>query len=227
MGGCRGKSRRADPGGKKKKSKYFKTHYVSAERQREIWPSSLDIAKGPCWGWNKWQGRRKRWCPLFVSTMIRLAQLHVGVMIAEGEETDRQKEIKEMPSWAPPSCVAGCSSQNTVREPASRGPFFFWLYKESGGREKSSVFTGRVTTPTGRGGYCHDDDHQPFSFPSSGINYGNINNPKRKRRTHTCACSSSGHDVGIISFVWFPTRKNYDPFSRRLVVCVWWQQLGS
>jgi hypothetical protein len=30
--------------------------------------------------------------------MIRLAQLHVGVMIAEGEETDRQKEIKEMPS---------------------------------------------------------------------------------------------------------------------------------
>jgi hypothetical protein len=153
--------------------------------------------------------------------------LHVGVMIAEGEETDRQKEIKEMPSWAPPSCVAGCSSQNTVREPASRGPFFFdFIRRVGGGRNRPFSPVGWQHRPGGED-IVMMTIIKPFSFPSSSINYGNINNPKRKKRgTHTCACSS-GHDVGIISFVWFPTRKNYDPFFRRLVVCVWWQEFGK
>lgn len=67
-----------------------------------------------------------------------------------------------------------------------------------GGREKSSVFTGRVTTPTGRGGYCHDDDHQPFSFPSSGINYGNINNPKRKKKgEHTLVRAAAAMTLAL------------------------------
>jgi len=127
-------------------------------------------------------------------TMIRLAQLR-GVI---AEETGRRKRDKgcrrerrrQLRSSTNSSLLRRWLHKAKHRERTSQpGPSFI-----RNGGEKSSVFTGRVTTPTGRGGYCHDDDHQPFLSHRQVSITGTLTKEKKKKerkKGNTCACSAT------------------------------------